>query len=809
MEGNLLMKCIVLAGGTGDRLWPLSRENFPKQFIPLQRTHSLFQETIARNLPFCDEFIIVANKEHQYIVRNQMKAFQCVTYRCIIEEKRRGTGPAVVLACMELEESEIVLVVSADSVITGNLAYRDDMMVSRKFVKSGSIALWGVISDVSNFESMAERYGVIDAIEDNVTMFREKPEISDFCDFIHQGKVIVNVGIFMFRSGRLLNLVKTINRNFYINCIEAYSLRKIKNSDVIYSMATMNDIPEISFEKLCFDDRYAGTKYRNTKLIRIGFEWHDINSLNDLSRLHGYSLNMGELIAHDTSGLSVINTEQKKLIACNGVEDIVIVNTPDVLYVGNPECYESIKSIITENSDDLIYYNKGNITYRQWGKYELISEGETYRIKKLIIFPGKTIYIHSHEHRNEHLTILDGHARVVLGKNISEYRTGEVIVVPAQCRHQISNIGRGTLICIEVDTGTMVSDSDMVKIKSHDLNETLLGYEVEPVLRLIPAFKDYIWGGTKLRDEYGKVCDLERVAESWEISAHPDGQSIVSSGRHKGMLFGDYLKLIGMENLGWKCNTRDEFPLLIKLIDAQKNLSIQVHPNDEYALEHEHEYGKNEMWYVLEAESESYIYCGFNRNVSRREVLAALTADIANETEIQPGMSSIEKMLNKVPVKKGDVFFIEAGTVHAIQAGVVICEIQQSSNATYRLYDYNRRDGNGNLRELHIEKALDVLNYNKYAPQVLNGEIEKNEQFIRRVLARCKYFEAISYKIDGECKIDVPDDSFMACICVSGSGKIILASQIFNAEKGNSFIFLKTGEYFAVEGIIEVIVIFV
>lgn len=272
----------------------------------------------------------------------------------------------------------------------------------------------------------------------------------------------------------------------------------------------------------------------------------------------------------------------------------------------------------------------------------------------------------------------------------------------------------------------------------------------ESVVKLEPAFKDYLWGGTKLRDIYHKKCDFDIVAESWELSAHPDGTSKIASGQYKGLLFTEYLEKVGASVLGTKYDPDKEFPLLIKLIDAKQNLSVQVHPNDEYALEHENGYGKTEMWYVIDAEPGAGLYVGFNRDVSRDEV-AQRIAD-----------NTIMEVLDFHPTKPGDVFFIPAGTVHAIGEGNLICEIQQSSNSTYRLYDYDRRDKNGNPRELHLAKALDVLNYHKYEALNFNGKVS------------CNYFEVSFVDVDGKQQIPFNDDSFYSITCIKGNGNLIL-----------------------------------
>ena len=213
---------------------------------------------------------------------------------------------------------------------------------------------------------------------------------------------------------------------------------------------------------------------------------------------------------------------------------------------------------------------------------------------------------------------------------------------------------------------------------------------------LKPAAKDYLWGGNRLNDDFSKGIDMHPLAETWECSTHPDGPSIVASGEHKGKSLIDVLKE-HPEYLGTHPRTKDEMPILVKLIDAKQDLSVQVHPSDEYAQKYEHgQLGKTEMWYVLDATKGSQLVYGFKMNQDKDVVKKA----------IQNG--TVEKYLQKVPVKKNDLFYIKAGTVHAIGAGALIAEIQESSNLTYRLYDYNRIDKSGNKRELHIDKGLAV-----------------------------------------------------------------------------------------------------
>ncbi len=216
------------------------------------------------------------------------------------------------------------------------------------------------------------------------------------------------------------------------------------------------------------------------------------------------------------------------------------------------------------------------------------------------------------------------------------------------------------------------------------------------ILKLQPACKSYLWGGRRLKDDYHKVFEGEPLAETWELSCHPDGPSRIVGGTYDGWTLPDYLQKEGKRVLGSNCQIFDDFPVLIKFIDAKENLSVQVHPNNTDALEREHQYGKTEMWYVLDAQPGAFLYHGFRHEITREEYRQR----IENNT--------LTEVLNAVEVKKGDLFFIPAGTVHAIGKGMVIAEIQQNSNVTYRVYDYDRLGADGKPRQLHIEQAIRV-----------------------------------------------------------------------------------------------------
>ena len=261
--------------------------------------------------------------------------------------------------------------------------------------------------------------------------------------------------------------------------------------------------------------------------------------------------------------------------------------------------------------------------------------------------------------------------------------------------------------------------------------------------KLYPAYKDYLWGGSKLKEKYGKQTDTDPLAESWELSFHKDGLTRISDGR-------TLAEAVCKKDLGENAEKFEFFAVLNKFIDAKQNLSVQVHPSDGYALKNEGSYGKTEMWYIVDAEEGAGIYLGFKKSVTAKEVQLAIEENRLTE------------LLNFYSVKAGESYFIPSGTVHAIGAGCLIYEIQQNSNLTYRVYDYGRKDKNGKERELHVEKALKVADFKKYEKSV----------FGTGILGECEYFR-VTEKVVGGKEIFFSDNKSFRCItCVSGDGYI-------------------------------------
>lgn len=300
---------------------------------------------------------------------------------------------------------------------------------------------------------------------------------------------------------------------------------------------------------------------------------------------------------------------------------------------------------------------------------------------------------------------------------------------------------------------------------------------MQPIF-LKEIYKDYLWGGTKLKEKYNKNTDLDIVAESWEICANENGDNIILNGKYKNMLLSELFNNMDLKEsiFGTKCRNMKKFPILIKFIDAKKDLSIQVHPNDEYALKNENSYGKNEAWYIVDCPSNASIICGLKD--TEKSVKEILDSD------------DIEKYLNYVNVKKGDTIYIPAGLVHAIKENIIICEIQQNSNVTYRIYDYDRVDKNGEKRQLHTKQAIDVVNQN-IKPQIISENGNNKQELITN-----EYFKIKKIDIEDEYKDCSTNDSFFAVNVVEGNGKLFCNNNVFEITQGNSFIIpANLGEY--------------
>ena len=298
---------------------------------------------------------------------------------------------------------------------------------------------------------------------------------------------------------------------------------------------------------------------------------------------------------------------------------------------------------------------------------------------------------------------------------------------------------------------------------------------------LKPAFKDYLWGGDKLKRFYNKRADLDLIAESWELSVCKDGESVIASGKLSGMTLREFAQkypaLLG---------AKGGIKLLIKLIDAKQDLSVQVHPDDAYAARVENDTGKTEVWHVLECEPGAFLYYGFAKKTAVEEICGRIHDN------------TITEILRKVYVKPGDTIFIPAGTIHAVGAGIVIAEIQQNSNLTYRVYDFDRRGADGKPRELHVQKALDVMKLEPSAPNIGNPPVDEASGYTVSRLASCEYFTVDKLMLNGAWTRET-DGDYLSVLCTDGEGVLDCGGSLA-VKKGDSIFIPADNPHFSISG---------
>ena len=383
------MKCILLAGGRGDRMWPLSRKNYPKQFIQIKNNHSIFQETIARNMAFCDEFIIVTNRDFQSIIENQMKAFRGLTYRCIFEETGHGTAPAVIMSSLQLPQSEMIFVVASDQLISGE-NYKDSILEAKSYAESGNFVVLGMGIDVADV-----RYDYIAYKDNEIKEFISNPDRLEALSFKSAGNYCINAGMYIYRNGDFLNELGKYSKDLLDLCDCAYLNKETKGN---YSLNSMVDIPHLSIESILknFSEK--------NKVVHCQFEWQDVGGLDDLENVSihdamakGSNGILDPIIENKCVNTTVINRCDKKLVLVNHLKDVLVVNTDDAVYIGKKGQSNDLKEIILDSSHLWDYFNKSSLFYRKWGNYEVLSQdfNAGYEVRRVTVLPGKTIYLHN------------------------------------------------------------------------------------------------------------------------------------------------------------------------------------------------------------------------------------------------------------------------------------------------------------------------------------------------------------------------------------------------------------------------------
>lgn len=446
------MKCVVLAGGSGSRLWPLSRNKYPKQFMELNKEHSLFQETILRNQEFCDEFIILTNDSYDFIVEKQIADMDSIAYRAMYEQVGRNTAPAIAMAALLCDEDEIIFVVSSDHLIHGK-EYAEAIHSAEKLAMDGNIVVFGLEP-----KSPHTGYGYIEHEAENVISFKEKPNLELAQMYLQKGNYLWNSGIFMFKAGTFLNELNQYRPDIYAACVEASKNINMELQHIVLTSEIMNRIPSESID-------YAVLEHSNkVKVVESSFEWTDIGNLEVISNYMPDEQVKG-VIQQDCMNTTVLNKCENKIIIANKLSDVIIINTEDAIYISKKGTSDNIKNIINNYQEDYAsFFDDNKIQYRPWGCFELIKRDAGYAVKKITIAPHKQLSNHYHNKRTETWTIVSGEATIRVDDEVKVYGVNETVNVPIGMVHQVTNNTEEDLVIIEASVGSIITEEDIVRI---------------------------------------------------------------------------------------------------------------------------------------------------------------------------------------------------------------------------------------------------------------------------------------------------------------------------------------------------------
>ncbi len=466
---------IILCGGSGTRLWPVSRKNYPKQFCDLLDGESLFQRTILRNNK-CDKIYIATNLDSYFTAQSQLDAVsdQLNTVSCnyLLEPVGKNTAPAVALACFDLDPEEIVLVTPADHIILKNKEYWDRVYQAKKLAEKDSLIVFGIFPTCPK-----TGYGYIESEKDNsenivgykVNSFKEKPDLKLAEKYLKAGNYFWNSGMTVFKAGIYLNELKKYSPQIYEKSLNAYQkAEQIKNDNgktIQIDKEAMQQIPSDSIDYAVLE------KSNNVQVIPLDIGWNDLGSFDSLYEVlakdeYGNTLNK-KILNIDSKNNLIISSKRKIVVV--GVEDSIIIDTPDALLVGKKGQSQLVKSAVEKlqagnyHEKELTMYHA--TVYRPWGSYTVLEDNKNYRIKNIVVKPGKRLSLQKHLHRSEHWVVVSGTAKVTVGEEELLIKKNESTYIPIGVEHRLANTGKIDLIIIESQVGDYMGEDDIIRIE--------------------------------------------------------------------------------------------------------------------------------------------------------------------------------------------------------------------------------------------------------------------------------------------------------------------------------------------------------
>jgi len=445
------MKNIILCGGSGTRLWPLSRKLMPKQFLKLfdSKTKSLFQKTIERNSKLCNELMIITNEEQYFLVLDQLDELNTkFGIKFLLEEIGKNTAPAIAFAALESKEEDILFITPSDHLIKNEEEYKKAVLKAKELAENGYLVTFGITPTEPN-----TGYGYIEASVEDVIKFHEKPSLEKAKEYLKKG-YLWNSGMFMFKAGVYLEELKKYSSLVFEEVIKSYKKRQIISENQI-RLKNMENIPDISIDYAVME------KSDKIKVVESEFEWNDVGSFDSLIN----EINSKKAIEIDSKNNFYYSDDNKKIITSIGVEDLIVIDTKDALLIakkGQTQKVKNIVNILKKENKELIETHK--IVHRPWGTYEVLIDEKGYKIKRILVKPGKRLSLQKHFHRNEHWIVVSGTAKVQVGENIYLVRPNESTYIKMGEIHRLSNPGKIPVVLIEAQVGEYTGEDDIIRI---------------------------------------------------------------------------------------------------------------------------------------------------------------------------------------------------------------------------------------------------------------------------------------------------------------------------------------------------------
>ncbi|ADV46669.1 mannose-1-phosphate guanylyltransferase/mannose-6-phosphate isomerase [Nitratifractor salsuginis] len=449
------MTNVILCGGSGTRLWPISRTLMPKQFVKLFENKSLFQLTVERNSNVCDKQLIVSNAEQYFLALDQLEEIGQHNNSYILEPIGRNTAPAIALACMALAPEELVLVSPSDHLIKNETEYKKALQRAQKLAEEDHLVTFGITPHFAE-----TGFGYIEADGENVKAFHEKPDLDTATDYLEAGNYYWNSGMFMFKAGVFLEELEKHSPDIFKASLKAY-----KNADkkdlVRIKLEDMLAIPENSIDYAVME------KSGNVKVVASDIGWSDLGSFDSLYEelpkdKHGNTLNPN-LVSIDSKNNLIYGNERK--IATIDIEDTIVVDTGDALLISKKGSSQKVKKVVEEIRKDSELHHIHLTGHRPWGTYTILEEAEGYKIKRIVVKPGKRLSLQKHHHRNEHWIVISGTATVTIGEETKILRPNESTYIKMGEVHRLANDGIIPVVLIEVQVGEYTGEDDIIRIE--------------------------------------------------------------------------------------------------------------------------------------------------------------------------------------------------------------------------------------------------------------------------------------------------------------------------------------------------------